>query len=104
MAATPAGPRRFRQLPRREVLGYTVPVATTRMARLLSLALLDPEDAGEGLLIPDCRSVHTFGMRFELDLLFLGEEDNVVELRRSVPPGRRIRCPVASSVLELPSP
>jgi len=103
MEATPAGPRRFRQLPRREVLGYTVPVATTRMARLLGLALLDAADAAEGLLIPDCRSVHTVGMRFELDLLLLDEEGNVVELRRSVPPGHRVRCPAASSVLELPS-
>ncbi len=104
MEETPAGPRRFRDLPRQSLLGFTVPVATTRTARLLGLAMLDREDAGDGLLIPDCRSVHTFGMRFELDLLFLDEEGNVVELRRSVPPGQRVRCPAAGSVLELPSP
>ena len=104
MEATPAGPRRFRNLPHREVLGFTVPVATTRMARLLGLALLDPVSAGEGLLIPNCRSVHTFGMRFDLDLIFIDEGGNVVELRRSVSPGQRVKCPNADAVLELPSP
>ena len=98
------GPERFSGLPRREVLGHTVPVATTRVARLLGLALLDPFEAADGLLIPDCRSVHTFGMRFPLDLLFLGEGGSVVDLRRSVPPWRFVRCKDADAVLELPSP
>jgi uncharacterized protein len=97
-------PRRFRGLPRRELLGFTVPVATTRRSRLLGLALLDRERAGEGLQIPGCRSVHTFGMRFALDLLFLDGEDRVIELRRAVPPGRVARCPGADAVLELPTP
>jgi uncharacterized membrane protein (UPF0127 family) len=100
----PNGPRRFRGLERRAVLGFTVPVATTRAARVLGLARLDREDAGEGLLIPRCKRVHTFGMRFDLDLVFLAEDDRVVELRRSVPPGRWESCPGAEAVLELPSP
>jgi uncharacterized membrane protein (UPF0127 family) len=97
-------PRRFRDLPRQEVLSYTVPVATTRAARLLGLAFLDRMEVEEGLFVPNCRSVHTFGMRFELDLLFLDEHESVVELRRSVPPWRLVRCGTAHSVLELPSP
>ena len=60
--------------------------------------------AGPGLLIPDCRSVHTFGMRFDLDLLFLDGNGRVTELRRSVPPFRFVRCRAAAAVLELPSP
>ncbi len=97
-------PLRFRGLELSEIVGASVPVATTVPSRLLGLALLRRERAGAGLLIPRCRSVHTFGMRFAIDLLFLDERDRVIELRRSVPPCRLIRCPGAMAVLELPSP
>ena len=97
-------PLRFRRLDRVELLGLEVPVARTVPSRLLGLALLPRERAGPGLLIPRCRSVHTFGMRFRLDLLFLDEAWRVVELRRGVASGRLVRCPRATAVLELPSP
>jgi uncharacterized protein len=94
---------RFRDSPRQTVLGFDVPVAETRGARLLGLAFLNREEAGDGLFIPRCRSVHTFGMRFPLDLVFLDDESKVIRLRRGVPPWRIVRCAEASSVLELPS-
>jgi uncharacterized membrane protein (UPF0127 family) len=97
-------PLRFRGLERIQLLGFAVPVATTRLSRLLGLALLPRELAGAGLLIPGCRSVHTFGMRFPLDLLFLDRQRRVIEIRRSVPAGRFFRCRRAATVLELPSP
>jgi uncharacterized membrane protein (UPF0127 family) len=97
-------PIRFRGLGRREILGARVPIATTRPSRLLGLALLRRRRAGLGLLIPRCRSVHTFGMGFRLDVLFLDAEGRVIELRRAVPPGRFVRCAGAVAVLELPSP
>jgi len=99
-----ATPLRFRGLEREEILGFEVPVAETPLSRLLGLALLHRDRAGAGLLIPRCRSVHTFGMLFRLDLVFLDAEGRVVGLRRAVPPGRLIRCPGAMAVLELPSP
>jgi len=96
-------PLRFRGLELVRLLGLEVPVATTRVSRLLGLALLARERAPAGLLIPRCRSVHTLGMRFRLDLVFLDQAGRVVELRRGVPPGRFVRCPGAMAVLELPS-
>jgi uncharacterized protein len=97
-------PVRFRRLDRVVLLGFEVPVATTRLSRLLGLALLSRERAGEGLLIPRCRCVHTLGMSFPLDLLFLDREGRVVEVHREVGAGRVVRCPTADAVLELPSP
>ncbi len=97
-------PIRFRGQDRAEPLGFEVPVATTRLSRLLGLALLPRDRAGPGLLLPRCRSVHTFGMRFALDVIFLDREGRVIELRRGVLPGRVIRCRGAMAVLELPSP
>jgi uncharacterized protein len=105
MGAMEAGaPSRFDNLPTETILGRVVPVATTWWSRLLGLALLSRGRAGPGLLIPRCRCVHTFGMRFDLDLLFLDEQGRVVELRRSVPRNRIARCAKADAVLELPSP
>lgn len=98
------GNRRFAPLRTETVLGFEVPVAETRASRLLGLALLERSNAPAGLLIPRCRSVHTFGMRFELDLVFLDPAGRVVELRRAVAPGRIARCAAATAVLELPSP
>ncbi len=66
-----AHPYRFRRLPTAEVASHRVPVAVTLLSRLLGLAWMRPGRAGEGLLIPRCRSVHTFGMRFAVDLAFL---------------------------------
>jgi uncharacterized protein len=96
--------RRFRGLARIQVLGLEIPVAESRHSRLLGLALLSRERAGAGLLIPGCRSVHTFGMRFPLDLIFLDRWGHVVELHRGVPSRRLFRCRKATAVLELPSP
>jgi uncharacterized membrane protein (UPF0127 family) len=97
-------PLRFRRLERAEVLGFEVPVAQTGLSRLLGLAWISRARAGAGLLIPGCRSVHTFGMRFDLDLVFLDRERRVLEIRGSVPARKLVRCPAATSVLELPSP
>lgn len=100
---TDIAPRRFRREPRAEVRGRRVPVALSRRARLLGLALLNRRAAGVGLLLPGCRSVHTFGMRFPLDLVFLDLELHQISVRRGVPPGRIAFERRAQAVLELPA-
>jgi len=94
--------RRLRRLPAASVLGRQAPVAATRRARLLGLAGLDRDEAGPGLLIPGCRSVHTFGMRFALDLVFLDRHGRPRSIRLAVPPRRVVADRRASAVLELP--
>lgn len=68
--------------------------------RLTGLAL---RRRGGPLLIPRCRSVHTFGMRFELDLMWLDAEGKVVRIDLAVPPWRVRSCAQADSVLEVPT-
>jgi uncharacterized membrane protein (UPF0127 family) len=96
-------PNRFRSLPRREAGGRLVPVASGTRARLLGLAWLDRERAGPGLLIPRCSCVHTFGMRFPLDLVFLDRGGREIGRRQDVPPRRIARRRGAAAVLEIPS-
>ncbi len=81
-----------------------MPVAASASARLLGLSHLDREPAGPGLLIPRCRSVHTFGMRFALDIFFLDESGGVVRRCLGVPPRRCLFTKRAHSVLELVPP
>jgi uncharacterized membrane protein (UPF0127 family) len=95
--------RRFADLPRREAGGTDLPVAVGFRARLLGLSLLDRADAGPGLLIPHCSSVHTFGMRFALDIYFLGRDGEVLAAHRAVPPRRLVACRGGVAVLEIPA-
>jgi uncharacterized membrane protein (UPF0127 family) len=73
------------------------------MTRLLGLALIDRGRAGGGLLLPRCRSVHTFGMRFAIDLLFLDANGAVLAIHRSVGRSRIVSERRASAVVELPA-
>ena|SRR5690349_22682041 len=101
--ADPRLAHRLRRLPVATVLGQEVPVAIGFQARLFGLAGLDRAEAGAGLLIPRCSSVHTFGMRFSLDLYFLDEAGEVVGVRCGVRARRAANCRTASAVLEVPS-
>jgi uncharacterized membrane protein (UPF0127 family) len=85
------------------IQGREVPVAVGFRSRLAGLAGLRREEAGAGLLIPRCSSVHTFGMRFALDVLFLDEEGEVLAIRRGVRPRRFASRRRAVAVLEIPS-
>jgi uncharacterized membrane protein (UPF0127 family) len=64
------------------------------------LARLDAMPAGYALHLPRCRSVHTVGMRFPLDLIWLGKDGRAVRVDRAVPPNRMKVCPRARSVVE----
>jgi len=94
---------RLLRLPVATVLGAEVPVAVGIRARLLGLAHLDRERAGAGLLIPRCSSVHTFGMRFALDICFLDADGEPLAVRRQVPARRVVPCSGAAAVLEIPA-
>ncbi len=96
-------PARFAGLRTRRIGALEVPVADRFTVRLLGLAGLDREEAGEGLLIPRCRSVHTFGMRFALDLFFLDLQGAEIRRIQAVPPRRLAVGRGASAVLEVPS-
>jgi uncharacterized membrane protein (UPF0127 family) len=55
------------------------------------------------LLLPRCRSVHTFGMRFALDLFWLDASGEIIRVDRGVGPWRVVRCRGAWAVIEVPA-
>ncbi|MGD9168678.1 MAG: DUF192 domain-containing protein [Candidatus Thiodiazotropha sp.] len=70
----------------------------TRLRGLLGRKKLSEND---GLLLERCASVHTFGMRYPLDLVFLDKEGKVLKCQESVKPFRTASAPGAYYTLEL---
>jgi len=64
------------------------------------LAKLDAMPRETALHIPKCWSVHTFTMRFPLDLIWLDKAGEVVRVDSNVPPRRLRTCVRARSVVE----
>ena len=58
---------------------------TGRMRGLLGRSGLEP---GHGLLIMKCGTIHTFGMQFPIDVLFLTKEGTVTRICRDLGPMR----------------
>jgi uncharacterized membrane protein (UPF0127 family) len=74
--------------------------ARTRRSRRRGLSRLDALPRDVALHIPGTPSVHTFGMRFPLDLIWLRKDGTVARIDRDVGPRRITFCPNARSVIE----
>jgi len=91
---------------RQTCLANTLAVADTHWTRLRGLLGLRPDDFrnGCGLWIIPCHGVHTLGMGFPIDVIYLDEGLKVVHVEQNLRPWRL--APVrmqATSVIELPS-
>lgn len=86
----------------KQTLIANLEVADTFWERMRGLLGRDSLSPGSALLIPRCNSIHTFFMRFAIDVIFLNQEFVVVKTISGVKPGRLI-WPIwrASSVIEL---
>jgi uncharacterized protein len=78
-------------------------IADTSKKRKTGLLKHDRLESGEGLWITPCEGVHTVGMKFPIDVLFLNKKRKVVKIRTAMPRWRLALCLWAHSVLELPS-
>ncbi len=77
--------------------------ATTSRERRTGLLHHESLAEGEGLWIAPCEAIHTFGMKFPIDVVFLDRSQRIVKIRQAVPPWRIAVCLRAHSVLELPA-
>ena len=60
-----------------------------------------PLKANEGLLIVPCSLVHTIGMNYAIDLVFLDKQWTIVKTVKALKPWRMAASNAASMVLEL---
>lgn len=101
--ATPAKKLTVRNLTRQTVLARELEVAGSAAARSKGLLGRDGLAPGTGLWIAPCESVHTFFMRFPIDLVYLDRKNCVRKVRHAVGAWRASACLTAHSVLELPA-
>ena len=80
----------------------TVRVANSFRLRLRGLALRR-RPPGYALLLPRTCAIHTFGMRFTLDLYWLDAAGGIVRVDRGVRPWRLRACRRARAVIEVPA-
>lgn len=90
---------------RERFLGTEVTIADSYLRRLVGLLGKTKgwPRPGRGLWIIPSRGVHTIGMMFSIDLVFLDAKNIVVDIQEFVRPFRISTSFRASSVLELPS-
>ena len=88
---------------RNTVLGDAVELADTSETRRVGLLKHTRLEPGSGLWIVPCESVHTFFMKFPIDLVYLDKQRKVRKVRHAVPAWRLSACLTAHSILELPA-
>lgn len=93
----------MRNQTRETVLGESVDVADTSAKRRVGLLKHEGLEPGTGLWIVPCESVHTFFMKFPIDLVYLDKKKRVRKVRNAVPAWRLSACLTAHSILELPA-
>jgi hypothetical protein len=94
---------RVANMTRETVLASCLEVANHGSNRMKGLLGRDGLAPGEGLWIKPCEAVHTFGMRFPIDLVYLDRKKRIRKVKSGVPPWRMSACLTAHSVIELPS-
>lgn len=85
------------------VLARAAEIADTSAKRRRGLLKRDGLDRGSGLWIVPCEGVHTFGMRFAIDVIFISKHSKVLKIVHSMPRRRIAMNLLAHSVLELPA-
>ncbi len=85
------------------VLGEAIEVAQSSVQRVKGLLGRECLEDGQGLLFKGCGSLHTFFMRFPIDIVFLDKRGRVLKSAANVKPFKLVAAPLrAYYALELP--
>jgi uncharacterized membrane protein (UPF0127 family) len=94
---------KVRNVTRGTSIGDGVETAESSAQRRKGLLKHEKLDEGSGLWIIPCEAVHTFFMKFALDLIYIDRRNIVKAVVRNVRPWRFSICLPAHSVIELPT-
>jgi uncharacterized membrane protein (UPF0127 family) len=94
---------RIRNTTRETLVAEAAEIADTPRARTVGLLKRTSLEPGEGLLITPCEGIHTFGMKFAIDVVFVSGKKKVMKVRPAMPRSRISLCLLAHSVIELPA-
>ena len=85
-----------------QVVARTILTAFDSASRRQGLLGRDGLEEGSALIIAPCSAIHTFSMRFAIDVLFVAKDGRVLKTRSNVRPGRIAAALRAFAVVELP--
>jgi uncharacterized membrane protein (UPF0127 family) len=85
------------------LLADTIEPAFDSRSRRRGLLGRDAMREGSALIIAPCQAIHTFRMRFAIDVVFANRDGLVLKIRRGVKPGRITGSLAAFAVIELPA-
>jgi uncharacterized protein len=80
-----------------------VELAVDSNSRRRGLLGRDRFDAGSALIIAPCNSIHTFFMRFDIDVVFVGRDGRVLKTCSAIPRRRIAFSLGAFAAVELPA-
>ena len=92
-----------RNLTTNEIIADKVRIANDFKSRSIGLLNRSSLGAGEGLLIKPCNAIHTFFMKFPIDVLFLDSNGKIVKIVRSLKPWK-LCVPVIKGYMTLEIP
>ncbi len=84
-----------------ETIASDVEVAATRRARRRGLLRRDSLDVASALVLTPCCAIHTVGMRFAIDVIFVDRGGRVVQIASRVAPWRVAIAPRAYAAIEM---
>lgn len=80
----------------------TVTIARGPVHRAVGLLFTDTLPAHEGMWFDQCAAIHTLGMRYPIDVIFLDRDNRVIQTIEHVPPHKlAVTCLKATVTIEL---
>ena len=73
---------------RQTILAENAVIAQTPLKRMIGLLSHRSFEPGEALIIKPCKSIHTFFMRFAIDVIFVDSGNRITRTIRSMRPFR----------------
>lgn len=87
-----------------ETLKLKLVAANSRLAQVAGLLGTSRAAVNFAYLIKNCQGIHTFGMQYPIDVIFLDGDNRVLDITRNLKPNRSSKvCKGAKSLLEVPS-
>jgi hypothetical protein len=87
----------------RQPVALSVEIAATRTSRRRGLLGRDRLDEASAMVLAPCTAVHTVGMRFAIDVVFVDRQGYAVKVVRDLRPWRLALASGARAVIELPA-
>lgn len=84
------------------LLGIHISLAANFWQRLRGLLGTTTLAVGHGLVIKPCNSIHTWGMAYAIDVLFVDSNNRIIKIVTNLPPGKLARAAGSCYVIELP--